>query len=334
MNIACCYLSHGHIYGMAQALIDAGARLSLVYDPDEAKVARFLEKYPDTEVAASYEEVLASKDIDIILLASIYSERAEHAIDALENGKHVFVDKPACTTLEDLERIKEVQERCGKKFGVYYSEHVNVASSIRAGELVKEGRIGKVVEVTLLAPHKLREKTREEWFFRKETYGGIITDIGSHQIEQLLFFTGSSDAKILSSVVGNFNNPQHPEFEDYGSVTLKMPGGAVGHMRVDWYTPDSFQAFGDGRLIILGTEGFIEVRKYYDISTGEKDSLYLVTNEGTVHEVCTGKVEKRFFRDFLADCENGSETSMKQDYVYKVMELAIRAESEADVEGK
>lgn len=334
MNISCCYLSHGHINGMAEALLSAGAGLISVYDPDERKVEKFMRKFPNARVASSYEEVLQDEKVDIVLLASIYSKRAEHAIAALESGKHVFVDKPACTTIEDLERIRAAQKRAGRKFGVYYSEHINVASSIRAGELVAEGRIGKVVEVTLLAPHKLRENTREDWFFRKESYGGIITDIGSHQIEQLLFFSGSSDARILTSTVGNFNNPHHPEFEDYGSLVLRLSSGATGYMRVDWYTPESFPVFGDGRLLILGTEGYIEVRKYHDISTGERDSLYLVNGEGTHHEVCTGKVEKRFFADFLSDCENGTEISMKQDYVFKVMEIALRAESEADVEGK
>ncbi len=334
MNISCCYLSHGHINGMAEALLSAGAGLVSVYDPDERKVEKFMRKFPNARVASSYEEVLQDEKVDIVLLASIYSKRAEHAIAALESGKHVFVDKPACTTIEDLERIRAAQRREGRKFGVYYSEHINVASSIRAGELVAEGRIGKVVEVTLLAPHKLRENTREDWFFRKESYGGIITDIGSHQIEQLLFFSGSSDARILTSTVGNFNNPHHPEFEDYGSLVLRLSSGATGYMRVDWYTPESFPVFGDGRLIILGTEGYIEVRKYHDISTGERDSLYLVNGEGTHHEVCTGKVKKRFFADFLSDCENGTEISMKQDYVFKVMEIALRAESEADVEGK
>ncbi len=334
MNIACCYLSHNHIKGMAKHLLAAGARLIMVYDPDEKKVEKFLSNFPGTPVASSYEEVLSNSDVDIVLLASVNSQRADHAIAAMENGKHVFVDKPACTTLEDLERIKEAQRRNSRRFGVYYSEHITLDSAIRAGELVQEGRIGKVVEVEILAPHKLNANIREPWFFSKKESGGILTDIGSHQVEQLLFYTGSKDAEIVSSGVANFKNPEHPDFEDYGYLTLKLKDGAIGHMRVDWYTPGTFPSYGDGRVMILGTDGYMEIRKNHDISTGEKDSLYLVTEEGVHHEVCTGKVERSFFRKFLSDCENGTETAMEQDYIYKVMEIVLKAESEADVEDK
>ena len=146
-----------------------------------------------------------------------------------------------------------------------YSERFENAATVKAGELVKAGAIGKVIQTMGLGPHRMNIKTRPQWFFDVRHYGGIITDIGSHQADQFLFFTGSTKADVVMSQVGNVHYSQYPDFQDFGDVVLRGDQG-MGYIRVDWFTPDGRNTWGDGRLTILGTDGFIEIRKNVDIA--------------------------------------------------------------------
>ena len=109
---------------------------------------------------------------------------------ALEAGKHFFVDKPPFTTLGQLEEARKLAARTGLKYMPYYAERIHNEAAERAGELVQQGRIGKVVQVLITAPHRLSKAARPKWFFERKQYGGILCDIGSHQFEQLLYFSG------------------------------------------------------------------------------------------------------------------------------------------------
>src|SRR5690554_8145524 len=112
-----------------------------------------------------------------------------------------------------------------------YSERLENRATVKAGELVKEGAIGKVIQTMGLGPHRMNTASRPDWFFDKKYFGGIITDIGSHQFDQFLYFTGSTKADVLSSQVGNVSHPQYPEFEDFGDVMVRGDKG-IGYIRV------------------------------------------------------------------------------------------------------
>src|SRR5262249_17113535 len=133
----------------------------------------------------------------------------------------------------------------------------------RAAQLVAEGAIGRVVQTTGLGPHTVRKSTRPAWFFDRSISGGIIGDIGTHQVEQFLAFTNSTTAEITYAETGNFRHPEYPDLDDYGAVSLVGDGG-IGWFRVDWHTPAGLKATGDIRLFVIGTEGYMEMRKYVD----------------------------------------------------------------------
>ncbi|GIS11739.1 MAG: hypothetical protein CM15mP115_08900 [Alphaproteobacteria bacterium] len=92
----------------------------------------------------------------------------------------------------------------------------------------------------------------------------IARDIASHQVDQFLYLTGSDDAEIVSSSVGNFANPDHPGLQDFGKSCCARI--AQRHARVDWYTPDALPNWGDGRLTVLAPGVYIELRKYVDVA--------------------------------------------------------------------
>jgi predicted dehydrogenase len=171
---------------------------------------------------------------------------------------------------------------------------------------------------------------RPGWFFEHKKYGGILCDIGSHQIEQFLYYSGAKDATVTEAAVGNFANPAYPELEDYGHANLIADNGATNHFRVDWLTPDGLRTWGDGRTFILGTKGFIELRKYLDVGrdTGG-DQLFLANGEGGQLLSLAGKVGFPFFGQLILDCLNRTERAMTQAHAFKAAELCLRAQAQA-----
>ncbi|WP_314002507.1 Gfo/Idh/MocA family oxidoreductase [uncultured Paenibacillus sp.] len=329
-RFAATALEHGHIYGMCNGLIEAGGTLTSVYDPDPDKVARFVEAYPGVRAEASEQELLQDPDIHLIAAAAVPSDRGPLGVRVMKHGKDYFTDKTPFTTLNQLRTARETAAATGRKYMVYYSERLHVESAIHAGDLVADGAIGRVVQVLGLGPHRLNAPSRPEWFFRKEAYGGILCDIGSHQIEQFLFFAGCRDAKVVHSKVANYRSKDYPELEDYGDATLAGDNGATNYFRVDWLTPDGLGTWGDGRTVILGTEGYIELRKYIDIArSGAGDHLYLVNGEGERHLELAGKVGFPFFGRLILDCLNRTEHAMTQEHAFKAAELCLHAQAQA-----
>lgn len=329
-SFAAIGLDHGHIYGMCNGLTEAGAELVSVYDPDPEKIKVFCSKFPGVEVAESVEQILQDPAIQLVASANIPSERGELGLQVLDHGKHYFTDKPAFTKKSQVEKAQQKVEETGLKWGIYFSERLHVESAVFASQLIEEGAIGRVVQVIGTGPHRAGMKGRPDWFFDPAYYGGILCDIGSHQIEQFLHFTGAKDAKVLHSKVANYKFKQYPKFEDYGDATLVADNGATFYFRVDWFTPDGLGTWGDGRTIILGTDGYIELRKYIDIARDpSSDHLYLVNQQGEKHFALAGKVGFPFFGEFILDCINGTENAMTQAHAFKAATLCIDAQEQA-----
>lgn len=323
-------LDHGHIYGMCNGLSEAGAELKWVYDPDPQKMGKLLQQYPYAKAASSEEEILSDPEVRLIAAAAVPSERGPLGIRVLESGKDYFTDKAPFTTLHQLEEARAAVSRTGRKYMVYYSERLHVESAIYAGQLIEQGMIGRVIQVIGLGPHRLNAASRPEWFFELEKYGGILCDIGSHQIEQFLTFAGCKAAMVTSSKVANYNNKQYPELQDFGDMTLVGDNGATGYFRVDWFTPDGLGTWGDGRTIILGTEGYIELRKYIDIARDQTgDQVYLVNREGEQRIEVQGQIGFPFFGALILDCIHRTEHAMTQEHAFKAAELCLIAQRDA-----
>lgn len=324
-------LDHGHITGMCNGLIEAGGTLSWVYDPDEMKVAQFQKVFPQARAARSLDEILSDQNVQMVAAAAIPSDRSTLGIKVMQSGKDYFTDKTPLISLAQLDQAKEVVAKTGRKYMVYYSERLHVESSIYAGELVHGGAIGKVVQVIGLGPHRLSAPSRPAWFFNRSQYGGILCDIGSHQIEQFLYYSGATDATIAYARAANYGHPDHPELEDFGDCALIGNNGVGDYFRVDWFTPDGLSSWGDGRLTILGTQGYIELRKYLNVAADkEGDHVFLVNNQGEQHIKVNGKIGFPFFGQLILDSLNRTEHAMTQAHAFKAAELCVRAQMVAD----
>jgi predicted dehydrogenase len=321
-------INHAHIYGQANAVIRGGGELVSVYAKEPDLLAAFQKYFPWVKAARNEEEILQDPSIKLVLTSGIPNERAPLGIRVMRAGKDFMSDKPGMTTLEQLAEVRKVQAETKRIYSILYSERHEVPAAIKAGEFVKAGAIGKVVQTVNLAPHRINPKSRPEWFFQKERYGGILTDIGSHQAEQFLYYTGSSEFTIASSQVGNIKHPQWPGLEDFGDITVRGNGG-VGYIRVDWYTPDGLGTWGDGRLFILGTDGYIELRKYIDVQGRPGGNHLFITDHKEMRYIDCKDVEMPYGKNLVQDVLNRTETSMPQAHVFLTMQLVLEAEAKA-----
>jgi predicted dehydrogenase len=322
-------LNHGHINGMTDMLLAAGAELATFYAAEPNLATAFLERYPDTPRARQLDEVLEDRTIELIVSAAISNERGPLGIQVMRHGKDFLSDKPAFTSLDVLDEARRVQAQTGRIYAVCYSERVQNRATVKAAELVAAGAIGRPLQTIGTGPHRLASNTRPPWFFEKQRYGGIITDIGAHQTDQFLFFTGSTSAEVVCAQVGNLAHAEDPEFEDFGDVVLRGDGGS-GYFRVDWFTPDGLATWGDGRLTIVGTDGFIDVRKNLDHGGNPGSSLFLADHRSQQVIDCSD-VDLPYGPELLEDVRNRTWTAMPQAHAFLAAELAIRAEQQATV---
>lgn len=319
-------MDHRHIYGMSQGMIGAGAELRGWWTEGAPQpVEGFVARFPDAP-RRDLQEILDDPKIAVVLIACRPDKRADLAIAAMRAGKDVMTDKPGCISAEELMRLRTVVAETGRIWSVNFSERFEVPATTVATRLIQEGAIGQVIHTVGLGPHRLNAASRPDWFFDAATYGGILTDIASHQIEQFLHFTGSEDAEISLASVGNYANPDHTKFQDFGEIALRS-GRAHGYIRVDWYTADALPNWGDGRLFISGTEGSIEIRKYVDVAgRAGTDHLFLVNGAQCEHIDCAD-AELPYFTNFLTDVRDRTETACPQARTFRVCASALQAQA-------
>ena len=323
-------LEHGHIYGMVNGLLEAGATLKYVWDDDPAKVTEFVKKHPNVTVVEDFDRILDDPEVKMVAAAGIPNERAAMGIRVMEAGKDYFVDKTPMTELCQVEAVREACKRTGHRYFCYFSERLHSESSLYAGQMIADGAVGKVMQVVGFGPHR-HGASRPDWFYRHRQYGGILCDIGSHQIEQFLTFTGNENACVSSARVGNYTYPQYPEFEDFGDAALIGDNGATNYFRVDWHNPDGLRAWGDGRVFIIGTSGYIELRKNINVGTEQTRGNHLFYVDGAKEQYIdtNGTTGYPFFGQMILDCLNGTETAMTQSHILKAAELCIRVQAQA-----
>ena len=321
-------INHGHINSQVGAVLRAGGELVSFYAKEPDLADAFGKRFPQAKLARGENEILENGAIQLVLSAAIPDERAPLGIRVMKHGKDYMSDKPGITTLEQLADVRRVQAQTRRIYSIMYSERLENRATVKAGELVKAGAIGRVLQTVGLGPHRMDAKTRPAWFFDGPRYGGILCDIASHQADQFLYFTSSTRAEIVAAQVGNVHHPQYPVFEDFGDAMLRGDGG-TGYIRVDWFTPDGLATWGDGRLTILGTEGFMEIRKNIDIGGRTGDShLFLVDNKETRYVDCRN-VPLPYGEQLVSDVLNRTETAMSQAHCFLATELILKAQKQA-----
>ena len=329
IRFAAIGLNHGHIYGQTEAVVRGGGELVSFFAPEDDLAAAFAKRFPEAKRARDEREILEDSSLRLVVSAAIASERAPLGVRVMRHGKDYMADKPGITTLEQLAEVRKVQAETKRIYSICYSERLENRATVKAGELVKAGAIGDVIQTVGLGPHRLNAATRPAWFFERDKYGGILCDIASHQFDQFLFFTGSTRAEVVAAQVGNVHHPQYPGLEDFGDVMVRGDRGA-GYIRVDWFTPDGLATSGDGRLTILGTDGFIEIRKNIDLGGAREGGSHLFLVDGKATRYVDSRDQALpYGGQLVSDVLDRTETAMPQAPCFLATELALRAQKVA-----
>ncbi|HEX2486366.1 MAG TPA: Gfo/Idh/MocA family oxidoreductase [Myxococcota bacterium] len=328
LRFAVIGVDHPHVFGQVAALLANGGELVAFHVAAPGQADGFARFYPNAKRAHDEREILEDSSIQLVTSASIPSERAPLGVRVMRHGKDFLVDKPGMTSLAQLEEVRRVQAETRRMYSVFFSERFESRATTRAAALAAAGAIGRAVQTIGLGPHRANLAQRPPWFFQRARYGGILCDIASHQVDQFLHFTGATDAEVVAATVANWAHPEHPELEDFGELHLRGER-ATGTVRVDWYTPDALPTWGDGRLFVLGTEGYVEVRKYCDVAGAPGGEHLFLVNRGEVRRFDCRHDPLPFGAAFAADVRERTETSMTQAHCFLACELTLRAQASA-----
>lgn len=333
IRFAVCGMAHDHIYGMVGAIQRGGGILVSFHGDEPDKVAAFAKRYPDAKQVSSEKEILDDPTIQLVLSSKVPNLRAALGVEVMKRGKDFLSDKPGMTTLAQLAQVRATIAATKRIYGILYSEMLEVPAAVKAAELVNAGAIGRVIQTINIAPHQITQKSgdngggaaRPDWFWDPERAGGILSDIGSHQVYQFLYFTGSTQAEVAESQVCNVAHPEHPKFQDFGDMVLRGNKG-FGYVRLDWFTPDGLGTWGDGRLFVLGTQGYIEVRKYTNVAVSHKGNNLFITDAKDSRFIDCSNVPLPFGPQFVSDVVNRTHTAQDQTQTLLAAELVIKAQ--------
>jgi predicted dehydrogenase len=336
IKFAVCGMSHDHIYGMIGAIQRGGGELVEAWAGEDDKLAAFTKRFPDVKIVKTQDEIVNDSSIQLVLSSQVASERAALGIRVMKSGKDFLSDKPGMTTLEQLADVRRTIAETKRIYGIMYSERLEVKASVYAGVLVQQGAIGKVIQTINIAPHQVIQGRgdagggtgRPEWFWNPDQAGGILCDIGSHQVDQFLYYTGSKQAEVVESQVANVRHPERPRFQDFGDMVLRGDRG-LGYVRLDWFTPNGLGTWGDGRLFILGTDGYIEVRKYTNVGVGHQGNNLFIVDKQQARYIDCNNMPLPFGPEFVADIVNRTHVAQDQEQCLLAAELVIKAQKNA-----
>ena len=336
VKFAVCGMSHDHIYGMVGAMQRGGGILVSAYGQEPDKTAAFAKRFPDCRMVTTEDAILDDNSIQLVLSSAIPNQRAPLGVRVMQRGKDYLSDKPGITTLEQLAAVRETIADTHRIYGIMYSERLEVKAAVKAGELIQAGAIGQVIQTINIAPHQIVQghgdagggTGRPEWFWNPDLYGGILCDIGSHQVDQFLYYTGSAEAEVVASQIANVHHPDHPRFQDFGDMMLRGNRG-LGYVRLDWFTPDGLGTWGDGRLFVLGTEGYIEVRKYTDVAVKKSGNNLFIVDRKQARYIDCNNLDLPFGPEFIADVVNRTHVAQDQAQCLLAAELVIKAQNKA-----
>jgi predicted dehydrogenase len=336
IKFAVCGMSHDHIYGMIGAVQRGGGELVAAWGGEADKIAAFHKRFPDVKIAKTQDEILDDPEVQLVLTSQIASERAGIAVRAMKHGKDFLSDKPGMTTLEQLADVRKTITETKRVYAILYSELLEVKAAVYAGVLVKQGVIGKVIQTINIAPHQIFQGAgdagggggRPDWFWNPDQYGGILCDIGSHQVDQFLFYTGSTQAEVVESQIANVRHHDRPRFQDFGDMVLRGNRG-LGYVRLDWFTPDGVGTWGDGRLFILGTDGYMEIRKYTNIAVSHLGNNLFVVDKKQARMIDCNAMPLPFGPQLVADIVNRTHLAQNLDEALLAAELVLTAQKNA-----
>lgn len=206
----------------------------------------------------SYDDML-KEEIDVVAIGDYYGIRGTLAIEALKAGKHVYSDKPLCTSLEELDEIERLAKGRGLKVGcmldMRYNKNVQPVRNF-----IQEGKLGEIHAIFFSGQHPLLYGTRPSWYFEDGKHGGTINDIAIHGIDFVEYVTGLSMKNVIAARCWNAFATEVPTFKDCAQFMVELDNGAGLMADVSYAAPNSsgYTLPFYWRFTIWGTKGVME----------------------------------------------------------------------------
>ena len=256
MRLAIIGAQHGHVLGITRQLIaEDGVELVAVAEA-EASVREETAAAFGVPGIADYRELLDGS-IDAAALAPINNEKGDVAVACLESGVSVLLDKPAVTTLDDLDRLEAAAGGSAALSCALTLRFSGPYLAAQAGDRGGRDRAGGVVDGAAAA--QVRAGARPAWFFDRELNGGALLDLCIHDIDGVRWLHGCEPVAVAAQH-GAVRFTEYPTFADHAEAWLRLEDGGSAFVRASWLTPDSAPYHGDCRMLIEGTDGSIEIR--------------------------------------------------------------------------
>jgi len=270
--------------------------------------------------------LLDEQDPDILAVYGVDSAKAGIIVEALQRGIHVIADKPPCISLEQLEAIRQAHAKSSGSLAILFPFPYYPLAR-RLGELVSSGKLGDPVMIRTRRAYIQKVATRPKWFFTKEHGGGILCDIGTHDLDLVRFITGC-DALSVSAIAGNGRIPDYATGEDHAAAIFSMDGNLAYTVQIDRLSASTVT--GDQSSIeIFGTEGQAIVPRGFD--------RIEVTIEGKETETETGFAPCSYeplVDDYLANLDAGeTEAHFFAPQVLNSVKGMLAAQASADEGG-
>lgn len=207
------------------------------------------------------ESVLNDPRVDAVCLGGSFGERGGEAIAALRAGKHVYADKPVCTSLAEIDEIETLASAKHLKVGCYLT--LRFSQGIRnLREMIADGTLGEIGCINMTAQHPLQYGSRPMWYFAPGQHGGTINDIAIHGVDLVRFITGMGIKNVTAARTWNHFATEEPDFRDCGQFMAELDNGAGFMADVSYAAPAScgFSLETYWRMTFWGTRGVAEYK--------------------------------------------------------------------------
>jgi predicted dehydrogenase len=258
LRMAFAGFRHGHILDMYQrAGASENVEITAASEPDDATRSSLAGQVGFTHT--DHRRMLDEVECDVLAVGDYYGARGGICIQALESGKHVIADKPICTTLDELYRIRELAQARKLKVGCMLNLR-ELGGYIRLRELILDGAIGEVHTINIGGQHPLMPESRPGWYFEQGKHGGTINDIGIHAFDVIRWLTNMEFAEIVAARSWNAFAKHAPHFDDCGQFIARLENGCgvMGDMSYAQPGPVGYSTDLYWRITIFGSLGILE----------------------------------------------------------------------------
>jgi UDP-N-acetyl-2-amino-2-deoxyglucuronate dehydrogenase len=326
--LGCGRISYKHVEALIKNNEDA--ELVSVCDVVEERASERKGQYEkvitnaDVKVYTDYMEMLKRENIDVVAIATESGYHAKHAIDCINNGTHVLIEKPMALSVEDADKIIALAKEKNKKVCISHQNRFNPPIQ-KLRRAIEEGRFGRIINGTarILWTRDNNYYKQAPWRGTAELDGGTLMNQCIHNIDLLQWMMGSDVERIHAE---RDTYLRDIEMEDFGAILIRFKNGSIGMVEGSACVypknlEETLSIFGEKGTVVIGGLAVNEIKtwqfadeKDYDKEQGntEIDSVY-------------GEGHTPLYKDFIDAINNNTEPLVSGEEGKKAMEIILRA---------